>query len=323
MTAITRRGAGMVALASLAGAALPAAAQVPAPAPARLGNPGFHRFRIGSLTVTTVSDGVAQRQVEGFVANAPLADVQAVLAESFLPTTTYTAGYSVTVVETPRGLVMFDTGTGTGAQMAPTAGLLAANMRAAGIDPARIGTVVFTHFHQDHINGLTTRDNLVVFPNAEIVVPAAEWRFWTEASNEASAPAPQKVNFANVQRRFAPYTGRIRQVEDGAEALPGIRAVASHGHSPGHTNWLVADGSDQLLVMGDITHWLELFARRPDYQTALDFDGPAAATTRRRMLDRIAADRLRIAGYHYPFPATGFIARDGQGFRYIPADWSA
>jgi len=316
MTSITRRGAGLTALAGLAATALPAQGQ----APASIGNPGFHRFRVGSLTVTTVFDGVARRSVEGFVANAPLAEVQAVLADSFLPTDTYTAGYTVTVVETPRGLVMFDVG--TGGQLAPTAGLLGANLRAAGIDLANIATVVFTHFHGDHISGLTTRDGQAVFPNAEIVVPAAEWRFWTDAANEGPAPAPQKPNFANVARRFAPYAGRIRQVEDGAEALPGIRAVATHGHSPGHTSWLVADGRDQLMVLGDLTHRPELFARRPDFQTALDFDGAAAAATRRRMLDRIATDRVRVTGYHFPFPASGHIARDGQGFRYIPADWT-
>jgi glyoxylase-like metal-dependent hydrolase (beta-lactamase superfamily II) len=317
MTDITRRGAGLAALGALGAGALPAAAQ----APSAGGNPGFHRIRIGGFTVTTLSDGVARRNLEGFVQNAPLAEVQVVLAESFLPTDSYTAGYVPVVVETPRGLVIFDTG--TGAQLAPTAGQLAANMRAAGIDPARITTVVFTHFHGDHITGLTTRENQPVFPNAEIVVPAAEWRFWTDAGNESRSPNPQKPNFANVARRFGPYAGRIRQVEDGQEALPGIRAVATHGHSPGHTSWHVADGADQLIVLGDVTHRPELFARRPDYQTAFDFDGAAAAETRRRVLDRVAADRVRVTGYHFPFPTVGYFLRDGQGYRFVPADWTA
>jgi glyoxylase-like metal-dependent hydrolase (beta-lactamase superfamily II) len=319
MTSFSRRDIGLATFGVLAAGARPAAAQGQAPAPTA--NPGFARFRVGGFTATTLSDGVARRNVEGFVQNAPLPDVQAVLAESFLPTDTYTAGYTPVVVETPRGLVMFDTG--TGAQLAPTAGQLAANMRAAGIDPTRITTVVFTHFHGDHITGLTTRENQIVFPNAEIVVPAAEWRFWTDMSNESRSPNPQKPNFANVARRFGPYANRIRQVEDGQEALPGIRAVATHGHSPGHTSWLVADGADQLMILGDVTHRPELFARRPDYQTALDFDGVAAATTRRRLLDRLAADRVRVTGYHFPFPTVGFFARDGQGYRFVAAEWTA
>ncbi len=318
MTSFTRRAAGIAALGAIAAGALPAVAQAPA---ATSRNPGFRRFRVGGYVVTTLSDGVARRDVAGFVQNAPLADVQAVLAESFLPTDTYTAGYAPVVVETPRGLVMFDAG--TGGQLAPTAGQLMDNMRAAGLDPARITTVVFTHFHGDHISGLTTRDNQMVFPNAEIVVPTAEWRFWTDAGNESRSPNPQKPNFANVARRFGPYANRIRQVEDGQEALPGIRAVASAGHSPGHTSWLVADGSDQLIVLGDVTHRPELFGRRPDYQTALDFDGAAAAATRRRVLDRVVADRVQVTGYHFPFPAVGHFVRDGQGFRFVPSDLTA
>ncbi len=318
MTSITRRAIGLAALGAAAAAGAPAGARAQGAAGA-VGNPGFHRFRVGGLTVTTLSDGVARRDVAGFVQNAPLAEVQAVLAESFMPTDSYTAGYAPVVVETPRGLVMFDAG--TGGQLAPTAGHLMANLRAAGIDPQRITTLVFTHFHGDHITGLTTRENTAVFPNAEIVVPAAEWRFWTDAGNESRSPQPQKPNFANVARRFGPYAGRIRQVEDGQEALPGIRAVASAGHSPGHTSWLVADGADQLMVLGDVTHRPELFARRPDYQTALDFDGAAAAATRRRMLDRVTADRIRVTGYHFPFPAVGHFLRDGQGWRFLPSEW--
>ncbi|OYW08154.1 MAG: hypothetical protein B7Z53_05220, partial [Rhodospirillales bacterium 12-71-4] len=162
MTQLTRRGAGLAGLATLAAGALPAAAQnAPAPAPA-LGNPGFHRFKVGGFTATTLFDGTARLNLPGFVGNAPLAEVQAVLAESFLPTDHYLTPYTVTVVDTGRMLVMFDAG--TGGQLSPQAGRMAANMQAAGIDPARIGLVVFTHFHGDHITGLTTRDNQPVFP---------------------------------------------------------------------------------------------------------------------------------------------------------------
>jgi glyoxylase-like metal-dependent hydrolase (beta-lactamase superfamily II) len=131
------------------------------------------------------------------------------------------------------------------------------------------------------------------------------------------------VNFANVARRFAPYQGRIRRFAPEAEIAPGLRAVAAHGHSPGHTVVQVADGTAQLLMLADITHRPELFARRPDYVSLFDFDGVAAAASRRRILDRAAADRVRVTGYHFPFPSNGFIAREGAGFRFVPADWNA
>lgn len=301
--------------------ALPAAAQQAAAPAASAQAPGFYRFKVGNLTVTTVHDGIARRPVENFVRNAPLADVQAVLAESFLPTDTFTIPFTVTFVETPQGLVVFDAG--TGGQLAPTAGQMGVNMRAAGLDAAAVRTVIVSHFHGDHITGLTTAQNAAVFPNAEVVVPAAEWAWFTDAANEARSPESQRGTFANVARRFAPYQGKVRQIADGAEVVPGIRAVAAHGHTPGHTCYHVADGGGQMMFMADVTNRPELFARRPDFQPVFDFDGDMAAATRRRLLDRVASERMLVTGYHYPFPANGFIAKEAQGYRYVPSSWSS
>jgi glyoxylase-like metal-dependent hydrolase (beta-lactamase superfamily II) len=319
MSIITRRGTGLLAATALATGFRPRGAAAQAPAAPAI--PGFHRFRIGGFTVTTLFDGTGRVALEGFVNNATVPQLQAVLAESFLPTDHYLTPYTITVVDTGRALLIFDAG--TGGQLSPQAGRMAANMAAAGIDPARITHVVFTHFHGDHITGLTTAQNQPVFANAEIVVPAVEWAFWNDRANEGPAPARQKPNFANVARRFGPYAGRIRQVTEGQEAVPGIRAVATFGHTPGHTCWHVADGAAELMILGDITHRPEVFARRPDLSSILDFDPAATVVTRRRVLDRVATDRLHVTGYHFPFPAHGFIARDGEGFRFAAADWSA
>lgn len=318
MPTLTRRGAGLAAAslgllpAAAAGQAAPAAPQQAA---------GFHRFKVGSFTVTVVNDGFARRNVEGLVRNAPLEEVRAVLAESFLPTDHYIGPYNVTFVDTGRQLVMIDAG--TGGQMAPTAGRLAANMAAAGLDPARVGLVLITHCHGDHITGLTNAAGQPTFPNAEVAICETEHAWWADATNETRSPEGQRGNFANFARRFGPYQGRVRRFAPEAEIAPGMRAVAAHGHSPGHTVVHVADGNEQMLMLADITHRPELFARRPDYVSIFDFDGQAAAASRRRILDRAAADRVRVTGYHFPFPSNGFIAKDGQGFRFVAADWNA
>lgn len=308
----------------LAGLAMPAligpAVAQTAPAAPATEAPGFYRFRVGDFTVTTIHDGFRIMPVRGFVRNAPLEEVQAVLAESFLSPTDYRNIYAVTIVDTGRDLVVFDTG--NGAQPAgATLGRLMATMPLAGLDPARVTKVIISHFHGDHINGLLNAAGGAAFPNAEVIVPAREWAWWSEPGNETRSPEGQRPNFANMIRRFAPYQGKIRQLADGAEAVPGIRMHAAEGHTPGHTIWHIADGPAQLMYLADTTHRPELIARRPDYQTIFDFDGAAGAEARKRTLDRVATDRVRVTGFHFPFPATGYIAREGGGFRYVPSEW--
>jgi glyoxylase-like metal-dependent hydrolase (beta-lactamase superfamily II) len=327
---LSRRGAAIAAPTALALGlpallrARPAAAQgAAAPPPASSAQaPGFYRFKLGTFTVTTLHDGARTMPVQGFVRNAPLEEVQRELAASFLPGDQYRNIYTATLVDTGRALVLFDTGNGPQQGPSPV-GLMRANMAAAGIDPARVTVIVLSHFHGDHVNGLLDAEGGRAFPNAELVVPEAEWRFWTDTGNETRTPERQRPNFANAARRFAPYQGRIRQIGDGAEVVLGIRAVSAFGHTPGHTVFRIADGSAQMTYLADTTHRPEMNGRRPDFHIIFDFDPVAAEATRRRLLDQVAADRMRVTGFHYPFPSNGYIVKEGQGYRFVPGEWSA
>ncbi|MFC7474728.1 MBL fold metallo-hydrolase [Dankookia sp. GCM10030260] len=284
--------------------------------------PGFYRFKVGGFTVTTVHDGFFERPVAGFVRNAPLVEVQKVLAESFLPTDTLRIPFTVTFVETPAGLVVFDAGNGATAA-GDTRGRMIANMAAAGLDPAKVTKVIQSHFHGDHVNGLLNAAGGAAFPNAEIIVPAVEWAWWSDTGNETRSPEGQRPNFANSARRFGPYQGKIRQAAEGAEVAPGIRGVPAYGHTPGHTCYHIADGGQEAMFIADLTNRPELLARRPDFHIVFDFDAALAEASRRRVYDRVAADRIRITGYHFPFPANGYMVKEGDGYRFVPADWSS
>ncbi|MFN3855895.1 MAG: MBL fold metallo-hydrolase [Phreatobacter sp.] len=311
-------GAAAVAAPTLAMPAFPRPAMAQAAAPAQA--PGFYRYKVGDITVTAINDGFFNRPLEGFVRNAELSAVQAAMSAAFLPTNAVPVPFNTLVVETGGRVVLLDTGNGnTGA---PTSGTWMANFRAAGFDPARVDSVIISHFHGDHINGIRLRDGTAVFPNAEIQVPAPEWAFWMSDERMAQAPEAARGAFQNCRRVFGPVAAQVKQFEPGAEVAPGITSQAAFGHSPGHTVFMIASGNGKLLYMADTSNHPALFVRNPDWAAIFDMDADTARTTRRRLLDMAASERTRVHFYHAPFPANGYIARDGNGYQFVPAQWT-
>lgn len=315
---VTRRTSIAAALAAPALATLPASAQQAAPqAQGSRQAPGFYRSKVGTYEVTVVNDGFNRRPnpAEGFVRNADAAAVTRALEAEMLPTGHLDITFNITFVNTGSELILFDTG--TGGLLAPTAGTMWDNMAAAGIDPARVNKIVFTHFHGDHVSGLVTREGQARFPNAELIVPETEWAFWM------GERAPQQPA-AMVKGRFGPYAAdRIRRVASNAEVASGIAGVPTHGHTPGHTSYLISSGSSTLLVLGDVTNHPTINARNPGWHVVFDMDAAEAEATRRRVFDRAAADRTPIVGYHWPFPSIGYVRPQGNGYDVIAAPWTS
>ncbi len=202
--------------------------------------PGFYRYKIGDITVTAINDGFARRPLEGFIRNAELADVKKAMAQSFLPDDALNISFTTLAIQNGGKLTLIDTGNGDSG--APTSGRWMANFKAAGFDPKDVSTIAFSHFHGDHINGFRLKDGTAVFPNAEVMVPAAEWAFWMDDARMNAAPEAMKGAFANVRRAFAPVAKDVKQFEAGKEILPGITSVAAYGHTPGHTTFTLASG---------------------------------------------------------------------------------
>ena len=322
---ITRRavlaaGPAAAAATTVGGAAM-AQTQSP-PSPAAKQAPGIYRYKIGDFEVTALHEGTVPRVIDDkFVVNAPLAEVQAALEKSFLPKDKINNTFTTLVVNTGRNLVAIDTGfADTGA---PTVGQAYANMKAAGIDPAKIDTVIISHFHGDHISGLRLKDGTLAYPNAQVMAPAAEWAFWMDDGRMSAAPEAARAGFANARRVFGPLADKVARFEPGKEVVPGITSVEAHGHSPGHTAFTIASGNGRLLVLSDAANLPALFVRHPEWSAVFDMDADKARATRRHLLDMAAAERMQVAAYHFPFPATGFIAKDGNAYAYEPVLWSA
>jgi glyoxylase-like metal-dependent hydrolase (beta-lactamase superfamily II) len=321
---IARRGVLAAGFAGGAAAAMPmsASAQSTAGTAATNGGQasGFYRFRVGDALVTLVNDGVNQRPLEdGFVRNAELAEVQEALRSAFQPPGTVIIPFTTTVIEIGDRLVMVDAGIGEFGP--PTSGTWMSNFQAAGYAPEDVDLLIVSHFHGDHIQGIRSKSGELRFPNAEIKVPAVEWGFWMDEGEMSRAPEGLQGNFKNARRVFGPIAEAVQQFEGEAEVAPGLTALPAHGHTPGHTAFILADGDDRLLIWSDTTNKPELFVRNPGWQAVFDMDGDQAAGTRRRMLDMATSERMRVAGYHFPFPANGYIANSGGSYRFEPAFW--
>jgi glyoxylase-like metal-dependent hydrolase (beta-lactamase superfamily II) len=318
MTAFDRRTF-LAGSALLAGAALapPAAARAPS---ATAQGSGVFRYNLGSYQLTALYDGVWYVPIdEKFVRNASSAEVNEALAAAFLPPRILPISFTALLVNTGAKLVLIDTG--TAGQIADTAGSLLDNFKSAGIDPKAVDTILISHFHPDHIDGIKTKDGAKIFPNAEVVVPEPEWDFWMDDANMSKAEGAVKRYFLNARRIFKDIAKDVRRFKPGNEVAPGIVSVAAYGHTPGHTAFAIHSGSQSMLAMSDTVRNPYLFARHPDWQPAFDMDGPQAVDARRRMLDRVAADRMLIEAYHFPFPACGHIAKTASGYDFVPSEW--
>jgi len=273
----------------------------------------FVTYKVGSAEVTAIYDGIWEKAHDpAFISNASVDDVKAAMVKAGLPPDFVSIPFTVIVVKNGGKTIMCDSG--TGGQVQPTAGKLAANMKAAGIDPAKIDTILVSHCHPDHIFGLMEKEsNKQVYPNAELVISDVEYKFWTDPAVIDRLPEARKGLARRIQATF-PTWKNMRQVAGEAEVAPGIRFVVSPGHTPGHRAFHLASGSSQLMISNDTAYVPALVVAHPEWRGAYDQDGAMAEASRRKLLDQVIADKTMICGYHFPFPGAGMIQKDGAGY---------
>jgi glyoxylase-like metal-dependent hydrolase (beta-lactamase superfamily II) len=288
--------------------------------------PGFYRYKVGSMEVTVVTDGARTFPLaDNFVTNVKKDEVNAALAAAYMDKDKMTIMFNPIVVNTGSKLVVIDTGNGPAAfeQSKGAVGQMHANLAAAGFDRANVDAVIISHFHGDHINGLLTADGKPAYANAEILVPAAEWKFWTDEANLSKYKGtPIEGNFANAKRVFGALGNKVTQYEAGKEIVSGITAMSTPGHTPGHCSHLLTSGTASVMVQADVTNHPALFARNPGWWATFDMDGAMAEATRRKLYDQLAADKTQVQGFHYPFPSAGFIEKAGSGYQVVQIAWN-
>lgn len=289
--------------------------------------PSFYRYKVGDAQVTVVSDGVNTFPLtDAFVPNAKKDDISAALEKAYMPKDKISIQFGPLVINSGGKLIVLDTGNGPGAFASSkgAVGQFATNMAAAGVDPKAVDMVVISHFHGDHINGLLNADNVLAFPNAEVLVPATEWKYFMD-DGEMSKQTSERMKgvFANARRVFdAGLKKKATPYEWGKEVAPGLLAVETIGHTPGHTSYVLSSGAGKVFIQSDVTNIPYLFAANPGWHAFFDQDADLAEKSRRRVYDMMVADKLMVQGFHYPFPGLGNVEKDAGGYRVIPAPWN-
>lgn len=280
--------------------------------------PPVHRFTLGEAEVTTILEGAHLR--EGI--NPPFAtdmsadQIATAASANNVPADRFQHTYTVTLVNTGKEVVLFDTGFGA-MQRETGAGQLLARLRQAGYAPEDIDVVAFTHMHPDHIAG-AMEDGAPTFPNARYAVGRREYDEWKSGANIPSQRAQNREMFLKL---IPPLADRMSFLEDGDGVAAGITAEAAFGHSLGHMMYRLESSGKSLLVWGDVTNHYVFSLQYPESQVAFDDDRDAAVATRRRVLDMAAGDGLLVSGFHMPFPALGFVERHGGSYRWMPATY--
>jgi glyoxylase-like metal-dependent hydrolase (beta-lactamase superfamily II) len=280
----------------------------------------IHRYRIGDIAVTVLHDGFRVIPLDNYLANAGKDELAATLADAGLPTDRLRNTYAPIVLTTGGKQVLIDTGNGEAmfAQSKGERGRLQSNLTAAGIDRNAIDTVVISHFHADHVNGLLAADGTAAFPNAEIKVPEREWTFWMDDGEMSRASQGRMTELFHNNRRVFDGLGRkVTRYAWDQEVAPGVTAVGTPGHSIGHTSFVVASRRERVLVQGDVCNHFVVFARHPDWHGWFDQDPSQAAATRRRVYDMLVAEAMPVQAYHHPFPGLSRVEKNGSGYRVI------
>lgn len=273
--------------------------KTPAPTPGGDGAGRIHRFQIGALEAVALQDGdITLPNDSSVVGQEHGAETTDLLKAAGLPTDAVHLSIQPLLVKANGRVLLFDTGAG-GAY--PNTGWLRGSLAKAGVKPEEITDIFLSHGHGDHTGGLVV-DGALAFPNAAIHLSAPEWATIQAAESDKAL--------------VAVISSKVAAFEPGAELLPEVRAVATQGHTPGHSSYAIGTGDDRLFYLGDIAHHSVVSVQQPTWSIQFDMDKPAAEAMRQQMLSTLAADGARVYAVHFPFPGVGHVVDESGTLKW-------
>lgn len=282
--------------------------------------PGYYRMMLGDVEITALLDGTANLPIKEFLNGVTPAEVDHALAHAFMKDPVELS-INAFLVNTGTKLVLIDSG--DGGHMDPGTGHLIENLKAAGYEPAQVDEIYISHMHGDHIGGLS-RNGERLFPNAVVRASRQEADYWLKVENLAAASDDAKPGFQHAIEWLEPYVkaGKFLPFDGDVTLVRGVRAIGTHGHTPGHTCYLIESRGNRLLAVGDLVHFEAVQFPQPQVTLKFDTDNNAARAERLRVFHEAAENREWIAAAHLSFPGLGHIRSDGAGYDWVPASYS-
>ena len=286
-----------------------------APLSTVLPNMAIAEIELGAATLTTVSDGNLILPGSFIFEPMPKDELSPIIKEFGLSGDQLTPECNLALYRDGEQTVLFDVGSGP--DFMPSAGKILDGLAAIDLAPEDITHVVFTHAHPDHIWGLLDDFGDPLFYEATYMMGRAEWDYWWDPETVDTIGDARQAFAVGAKRRMELIEDQVILIDDGSEILPGIQAIATPGHTPGHMAYEVRQGSQAAMIVGDAIGNHHVAFRKPEWESGSDQDGAMAAQTRMTLFDRITTDDLAIVGFHLPDGGIGRADATDGAYRFV------
>jgi glyoxylase-like metal-dependent hydrolase (beta-lactamase superfamily II) len=273
-------------------------------------------FRHGDFEINVISDGYLTIPGEIFTPSIEPDERAKILNRLDTHEGIVWAPTNIPVLRSKSDLILFDIGGGDRYQ--PSDGRFLQNLTAAGVDQKDVTKIAFTHAHPDHIGATVATDGSLAFPNATYFVGAAEWAYWMDPDFFRKNPPMLHEFGRGAQRDLGAIEDRVVMLKPGDEVVTGIRALDTAGHTPGHLSFEIA-GDEGLIIAADAMTSEIIALEHPDWKFGYDILPDVAIKNRKRLIDRVAADKVKVLGFHWTYPGVGFVEAKGSAYRFVRA----
>ena len=276
-----------------------------------------YTFTVGDFKCVSISDGsqlIDARMLPTFFIGSTAEELARALRRHGLSPTSFDLQSNCLLIDTGDERILVDSGGGS--VYHAVLGKVVPGLAAAGYQPGDIDTIVLTHGHLDHVCGGIDKDGALVFPNARQIMTRGEWEYWTEETDAVAMGAALVADVQFTQDCLRAMRSQMQLIEPGDEIAPGVRSIATPGHTRDHISLAVTSGAGRLICVAD-TMDLPIHIEQTTWHPEWDQEPEEGLRSRRMLLRRAVAENALIHAFHFPFPGVGYVREDGDGWAFV------